>query len=43
MMQMDSINFGFDSGSAAHFRIESFQRFLYFNKIQHFVLVEGDC
>ena len=23
-------------------RSESFQRFIYFNKIQHFVLVEGD-
>ena len=42
MMQMDSFNFGFYSGSRAHFRSESFQRFIYFNKIQHFVLVEGD-
>ena len=29
--------------SRAHFRSESFQRFIYFNKIQHFVLVSGDC
>ena len=43
MMQMDSFNSGFDSGSRAHFRSESFQRFIYFNKIQHFVLVSGDC
>ena len=42
IVQMDSLNLGFDSGSRAHFRSESFQRFFYFNKIQHFVLVEGD-
>ena len=35
MMQMDFLNSGFDSGSRAHFRSESFQRFSYFNKIQH--------
>ena len=33
---------GSDSVSRAHFRSESFQRFIYFNKIQHFLLVEGD-
>ena len=43
MMQVDSFNFGFDSGSSAHFRSEWFQRFIYFNKIQHFVHMEGDC
>ena len=42
MMQMDSFNFGFDSCSRAHFPPELFQRFIYFNKIQHFQLVEGD-
>ena len=34
---------GFDSGSRAHFRFESFQGFIYFNKIQHFDPVSGDC
>ena len=34
---------GFDSGSRAHFCSESFQRFIYFNQIQPFVLVSGDC
>ena len=34
---------GFDSVSRAHFRSESVQGFYYFNKIRHFVLVEGDC
>ena len=43
MMQMDSFNLGSDSGSRAHFRSESFQKFIYFNKIYHFVLVSGDC
>ena len=33
----------FDSDSRAHFRSESFQRHIYFKKIQHFVLMEGDC
>ena len=33
----------FDSESRPHFRPESFQRFIYFNKIQHFLLTEGDC
>ena len=28
MMQMDSFNFGFDSGSRVHFRSESVQRFI---------------
>ena len=36
-------NFDFDSDSRPHFRPESFQRFIYFNKIQHFLLMEGDC
>ena len=30
----------FDSDSRPHFRPESFQRFIYFNKIQHFLLME---
>ena len=34
---------GFDSGSRAHFRSEWVQRFIYFNKIQLFVHIEGDC
>ena len=34
---------GFDSGSRAHFRSESFQRFIYSNKIENFVPVSGDC
>ena len=40
MMQMFSINFGFDSASRAHFRPESLQRFIYFIQIQHFVLMQ---
>ena len=32
-----------DSESRPHFRPESFQRFIYFNKIQHFLFMEGDC
>ena len=43
MMQKDSFNFGSDSVSRAHFRSESVQRFNYFDKIRHFVLLEGDC
>ena len=31
------------TGSRAHFGPESVKRFIYFNKIQHFVLVSGDC
>ena len=42
MMQVDSFNLGFDSDSRAHFGCESVQRFIYFNKIQHFVHMEGD-
>ena len=42
MMQMDSFNFGFDSGFRAHFRSERDLRFINFNKIQHFVHMEGD-
>ena len=33
----------FDSDSRPHFRPESFQRFIYFNKFQHILLMEGDC
>ena len=43
MMQMISSISGFDSGSRADLRPESVQRFIYFNKIQHFVHIEGDC
>ena len=43
MMQMFSSISDFDSDSRPHFRPESFQRFIYFNKIQHFLLMEGDC
>ena len=43
MMQMFFFNFDFDSGSRAHFRSETFQRFIYFNNIQHYVLSEVDC
>ena len=32
MMQMDSSISGIDSGSRAHFRSESFQRFIYFKE-----------
>ena len=43
MMQKDSFKFGYDSISRAHFRSESVQRLIIFNKIRHFILVEGDC
>ena len=43
MMQMDSFNLRFWSDSSTHLRSESFQRFIYFNKIQHFDPVSGDC
>ena len=43
MMQMFSSISDFDSDSRAHFRSETFQRLIYFNNIQHFVLMEGDC
>ena len=43
MMQMDSSISGFDSLSRAHFRSELVQRFLNFNKIRHFILLDGDC
>ena len=43
MMQMVSSISDFDSDSRPHFRPESFQRFIYFNKIQHFLLMDGDC
>ena len=29
--------------SRAHYRSETLQRFIYLIKIQHFVLMEGDC
>ena len=35
MMQMFLSISGFDSGSGAHFHSESFQRFIYCNKIEH--------
>ena len=41
MMQMFSSISGFDSGSRANFRAESLQRLMYFNQIEHFVLMEG--
>ena len=34
---------GFDSGSIAQFRPESVQRFICFNHIGHFVLMETVC
>ena len=34
---------GFDSGFRAHFRFELVLRFIYFNKFQHFVHIEGEC
>ena len=40
LMQMFSFNFGFDSGSGAHFHSESVQRFIYFKRIEHFTLME---
>ena len=43
MMQMFSSISDFDSDSRAHFRSETFQRFIYFYNIQHFVLMKGDC
>ena len=43
MMQMFSSISDFDSDSRAHFRSETFQRFIHFYNIQHFVLMEGDC
>ena len=43
MMLMVSSISDFDSDSVSDFRPESFQRFIYFNKILHFLLMEGDC
>ena len=43
MMQMLSFNFGFDSDSRHHFHSKSFQRFIYFNKIEYFTLMERVC
>ena len=34
---------GFDSGSGAHFHLESVQGFIYCNKIEHFTLMERVC
>ena len=33
----------FDSGSISHFRPELVQRFICFNQIEHFVLMERVC
>ena len=43
MMHMFSIILGFDSSYRAHFRPETFQRFIVFNQIEHFVLMERVC
>ena len=43
MMQMFFFNFGFDSGFRANFRVESLQRFMFSNQIEHFVLMERVC
>ena len=43
MMQMFSFNLGFDSGSRANLSAESLQRFMYYNQIEHFVLMERVC
>ena len=40
MMQMFPSISGFDSGSRADFRPEILQRFMNFNQIEHFVLME---
>ena len=42
-MRRFSYNLGFDSGSRAHFRPESLQRFIYFNQIEHIVHMEIVC
>ena len=43
IMQMFSFYLGYDSSSIAHFRPESVQRFICFNQIEHFVLMERVC
>ena len=43
MTQMVSFNFGFWSASRNHFYSESVQRFIYFNQIEHLVLMERVC
>ena len=43
MMQMFLSISGFDSGSGAHFNSESVQRFIYFNTIEQFTLMERVC
>ena len=43
MMQMISSISGFDSASRAHFHSESVQRLIYFNKNEHFVLMQRVC
>ena len=43
MMEMFTSISGFDSGSIAHFRPESVERFIYFNQIEHFVLIKTLC
>ena len=42
MMQMFSSIHDVDSDFRALFRSKTFQRFIYFNNIQHFVHMEGD-
>ena len=43
MMEMFTSISGYDSGSIAHFRPESVERFIYFNQIEHFVLIKTLC
>ena len=40
MMQMFPSISGFDSGSRPNLSAESLQRFMYYNQIEHFVLME---
>ena len=42
-MQMFFFKCRFNSDSRAHYRSETLQRFICLIKIQHFVLMEGDC
>ena len=41
MMQMFFLISGFDSGSLAHYRSDTVQRFIYLIKVEHFVLMES--
>ena len=43
MLQMFSFNFRFVSDSRPHFRLESVQRFIYFNKNGYFFHKRGFC